>query len=170
MQKLIVLLGLALLVSGCAGVATMPFSSPSSLMTTPSAATLEIHSQTDIKLEGANFVVVKTNVVGQSKGFALLGVITIVPAKFTKAMNRLYGQSDMQSGRAQTLANLIMEKSSTYLILFSIPRVAVRADVVEFISETPVLLPQPLLPAPSPSPSPPENKTSANKSSAVYRQ
>src|SRR5207253_1505818 len=124
MQKIttLLLLALAALTSGCAGLATMPFSSPSSLMSSgPSANALEIHTQTEIKLDEADFVVVKTNVVGQSKGFALLGIITIIPAKFTKAMNRLYGQADMQMGKPQTLANLIMEKNSTYLILFSIP-------------------------------------------------
>jgi hypothetical protein len=77
--------------------------------------------------------VLKTNVVGQSKGFALLGILTIVPAKFTTAASRLYTQAEMQPGRPQTLANIVMEKDSTFFILFSIPRTAVRADVIEFI-------------------------------------
>ena len=48
-------------------------------------------------------------------------------------MNRLYTQAEMQLGRSQTLVNLIMEKNSTYFILFSLPRISIRADVIEFI-------------------------------------
>ena len=133
MQKLIALLGLMLLSGGCAGVASLPLSSASSTLSSPKASNLEIHTDTRVTLSGANFVVVKNNVVGQSKGFALLGILTIVPARFQTAMNRLYADSEMQTGRPQTIGNLVMEKSSTYLILFSIPRVSVRADVLEFI-------------------------------------
>ena len=84
-----------------------------------------------------NFIVIRTIVMGQSSGFSLLGVLTIVPAKFTKAMNRMYVQAEMQPGRPQTLVNLVMEKDATYFILFSLPRTAIRADVIEFIPATP---------------------------------
>jgi hypothetical protein len=127
---LVALLGVASLGVGCAAVSVLPIGA---LMGSPNAAGLEIHNQTDIRLEAANFIVTKTNVVGQSEGFSLLGVLTIVPAKFTQAMNQLYTQAEMQPGRAQTLANLIMEKNSTYFILFSLPRISIRADVIEFI-------------------------------------
>jgi hypothetical protein len=132
------LAALAALASGCAAVATLPLSS---LVGLPSSASLEIHTDTQVRLEEANFVVTKTNVVGQSRGFSLLGIITIFPADFTKAMNRLCAQAQMQTGRPQTLSNLIMERDATYFILFSIPRVRVRADVIEF---------QPLRPPPEP--------------------
>jgi len=75
--------------------------------------------------------------VGQCKGFSLLGIITLVPARFSMAMDRLYAQAEMQPGRPQTLANLVVERSSTYLILYSIPRVSIRADVVEFVPPVP---------------------------------
>jgi hypothetical protein len=84
--------------------------------------------------------VVKTNVVGQARGFALLGFITMVPARFQTAMDRLYTKAEMQSGQAQTLGNIIMEKSSAYWILFSIPRISVRADLVEFTPNRPLLV------------------------------
>ena len=93
-----------------------------------------------MRLQEKNFIVIKTNVMGQSSGFSLLGVLTIVPAKFTKAMNRLYVQAEMQPGRPQTLVNLVMEKDATYFILFSLPRTAIRADVIEFIPATPTEL------------------------------
>jgi len=133
MQKLIALaalFGLVLHTEGCASVASM---GPSALGTlNPNTSSLEIHNQTDVKLTEGNFVVVKTNVVGQARGFALLGFITMFPARFETAMDRLYTKAEMQSGKAQTLGNVIMEKTSAYWILFSIPRVTVRADLVEF--------------------------------------
>jgi|HubBroStandDraft_1064217.scaffolds.fasta_scaffold193103_2 hypothetical protein len=131
---LLALLGVAALAGGCAAGSAL---SAASVITSPSPSALEIHNNTDVRLEEKNFIVIKTNVMGQSKGFSLLGVVTIVPAKFTKAMSRLYLQAEMQPGRPQTLTNLIMEKDATYLILFSIPRTAIRADVIEFIPATP---------------------------------
>lgn len=132
-------LGLAL-TGGCAAVATLPIAS---VLGSPNASALEIHNGTEVRLQDANFVVTRTNVVGQSKGFSLLGVLTIVPAKFTTAASRLYMEAEMQPGRPQTLANLVMEKDSTYFILFSIPRTALRADVIEFIPAATNLPPQP---------------------------
>ena len=136
MQKLLTLLallGLAALASGCAAVSALPVAS---MVSSPNASALEIHNSTDVRLQAANFIVTKPNVVGQSKGFSLLGVLTIVPADFTKAMDRLYTQAEIQPGRSQTLANLNMERNSTYLILFSIPRISICADVIEFIPGT----------------------------------
>lgn len=129
MQKLIALIGLVGLTGGCASVATLP-STFGSL--NPSSASLEIHNQTELKLTEGNFVVVKTNVVGQARGFSLLGFITVSPARFEIAMDRLYTKAEMQSGKPQTLGNVIVEKTSAYWVLFSIPRVSVRADLVEF--------------------------------------
>jgi hypothetical protein len=42
-------------------------------------------------------------------------------------------QAEMQPGRLQTLVNLVMEKDAAYFILFSLPRTAIRADVIEFV-------------------------------------
>ena len=132
-------LGLAL-AGGCAAVSTLPIAS---VIGSPNASALEIHSGTEVRLQDANFIVTKTNVVGQSKGFSLLGILTIVPAKFTTAADRLYTQAEMQQGRPQTLAHMVMEKDSLYLILFSIPRTAIRADVIEFIPAATNIPPRP---------------------------
>jgi hypothetical protein len=135
MEKFIALLGIALLTGGCAAIATAPlsnlFSSHSS--SGGGGSGLEIHQQTQVTLAEANYVIVKTNVVGKSSGFALLGFITVKPAQFQKAAGELYAKAEIQSGRPQTLGNVVMEKTSAYWILFSIPRVTVRADVLEFI-------------------------------------
>ncbi|HWD91211.1 MAG TPA: DUF6567 family protein [Verrucomicrobiae bacterium] len=162
MQKIIVLLGLLGFVAftgGCASMAMLP-STFGSL--NPSSASVEIHNQTEVKLTEGNFVVMKTNVVGQARGFSLLGFITLVPARFQTAMDRLYAKAEMQNGKPQTLGNLIMEKTSAYWILFSIPRISVRADVVEFTpNATAIILP----PRPLPDSSPPEgDKSGAAKS------
>ena len=139
---LMALLGLAVLASGCAGASAL---SAASMLGSPNASALEIHNNTDVRLQEKNFIVIKTNVMGQSSGFSLLGILTIVPAKFTKAMSRLYVQAEMQPGRPQTLVNLVMEKDAAYFILFSLPRTAIRADVIEFIPATPTdIQPRPL--------------------------
>jgi len=137
MLKPMFILGASLVLGGCAAVSPVPLSS----LLPQSGPNLEVHSQTSIKLEQANFAVVKTNLNGRCKGFALLGIITITPARYTTAMDRLYSQAEMQAGRPQTLANLAVERSSAYLILFSIPQVVVRADLVEFVAE-PVAAPR----------------------------
>ena len=118
----------AVLLGGCAGTAMVPL-----LSSLPGASPIDLRNQTSVKLSEANFVLVKTNVVGQSRGFALLGIITIVPAEFSTAFSRLYSQAGMESGKSQTLADITVEKSGSYWILFSLPRCTVRADVVEFI-------------------------------------
>ena len=134
-------LAIAALCGGCAGASAL---SAASIIGSPNASALEIHNNTDVRLQEKNFIVIRTNVMGQSSGFSLLGVLTIVPAKFTKAMSRLYVQAEMQPGRPQTLVNLVMEKDATYFILFSLPRTAIRADVIEFIPATPMdLQPRP---------------------------
>jgi hypothetical protein len=58
-------------------------------------------------------------------------------------MDRLYGHAEVRPGAAQTLANVVVERSSTYLILYSIPRVSIRADVVEFVRPSTTNLAQP---------------------------
>jgi hypothetical protein len=127
--------GLAVLLSGCAGGVAASATAGSSIPGLFGASLLDIRSQTDIKLSAANFVTVKTNVAGRCRGFALLGLITIVPPKFNTAMDRLYARAQMQTGKPQTLANVIIEKTSSYWILFSLPQYSVRASVVEFVPE-----------------------------------
>jgi hypothetical protein len=123
------LLAVSLLLSGCAAVAPFNGSLGSLLGGRPPA---EVHAQTSIGLSQDDFFLVKTNVSGLSKGFSLLGFITIVPATLTKATSRMYAAAQMRTGRPQTIANLIVEQTSSYYILFGIPKVEVHADIVEF--------------------------------------
>lgn len=123
------LLVLAMLLGGCAAAPLLP--TATSLLNGP--ANSDFHSGTSIRLERANFVTVKTNAVGQARGWSLFGVLTMAPARLGTAMDRLYISAEMQAGRPQTLANVMAERSSSFYILFSVPRVTVRADVVEFV-------------------------------------
>lgn len=119
-----------MLLNGCAALVPL-----TSLVTPPSSGTppVQVHEQTSVKLAADNFILVKTNVVGSSRGFSLLGVLTIEPATLNTAMNRLYAAAHFQPGRPQTIAHLVMEQTSSYWILFGIPRIDVRADIVEFV-------------------------------------
>ena len=140
MIRVLLALVCCLLLSGCAALVPL-----SSLLTTPSTATppVQVHEQTAVKLAENNFVLVKTNVVGSSRGFSLLGVLTIQPATLNTAMNRLYAAAQFQPGRPQTIAHLVMEQTSSYWILFGIPRIDVRADIVEFVPTRPPPPPPP---------------------------
>ncbi len=119
----------ALLLAGCAAVAPMTAAAGSLLNPSPPGQVTDL---TSIRLDQDNFEVVRTNVVGRSKGFSLLGLITIWPATLTKATQQLYANAQLDLGRAQTPAHLIVERSSSYWILFGIPRVDVSADIIEF--------------------------------------
>jgi hypothetical protein len=88
---------------------------------------------TQVELNRKNYVVVKSNAIGASSGFSFLGVIPIIPPRYTKAMSNLYSRSGLSVGQAQALINVVQEKSTVYLILFSIPKLTVRADVIEFV-------------------------------------
>jgi hypothetical protein len=123
--------GLATLFTGCAGLAASTV-----LSVLPGVSSQDLRNQTDVKLSQGNFVLIKTNVVGQSRGFALLGFITIVPAEFNTAFSRLYAQAGMESGQAQTLTDIAIERTGSYWILFSLPHCTVRADVVQFVPKT----------------------------------
>jgi hypothetical protein len=123
------LLLVCLLVGGCAALAPVNPSFGSLLSGHPPT---EAQGQTSVNLAQANFVLVKTNVFGVSKGFSLLGFITIVPAPLSKALGRMYASAQMTMGRPQTVAHVVIERSGSYWILFGIPKTEVHADIVEF--------------------------------------
>lgn len=117
------------LLTGCAAMA--PVAAP--VLSSYGHGTGFVQSQTSVNLSKANFEVLKTNVVGRSKGFSLLGLIPICPARLTTAMDRMYAQSGIKTGSCESIAHLTVEHSSTYWILFSIPQTSVRAQVVRFV-------------------------------------
>ena len=88
--------------------------------------------ETQVKLYKENYRVVKTNVRGESTGFSLLaGFVPIVPATYTQALNNLHEAADME-GRPMALVNVAQDATQLNLLLFSVPRVTITADVIEF--------------------------------------
>jgi hypothetical protein len=86
-----------------------------------------------VSLSGNNYKVLKAGAKGESGGFYLLGFIPIVSPNFADAKASLYasvGQS--LEGRSIALANQTEDKSTMYFILFSLPRITITADIVEF--------------------------------------
>ena len=88
---------------------------------------------TQVNLTGNNYHVLKTGVTGKSYGFSLLGFIPIVSPMHSEAKANIYSAlNEPLQGRSIALVNNTEDRSSLYLILFSIPSVTVTADVVEF--------------------------------------
>ena len=87
---------------------------------------------TQVLLAGNNYCLLQTNVVAKSGGFKVLGFITIKSPSYVKAVSRLYAKAGVQEGHPQALANVVYETAGMNLILFSLPKVRVRADLLEF--------------------------------------
>ena len=109
--------GIALL-SGCASMGAFPHA-----------------TGTEVDLNKKNYRVVKANVTGESTGFALFGIIPFVSPTYPDAMSNLSANGGIQEGKAQALVNVTQDRSVIYLILFSIPKLTVRADIIEFLDD-----------------------------------
>lgn len=90
---------------------------------------------TTVDLSRNNYQVVRTNAIGSSSGFSFLGIIPIVSPTYTGAITDLYDDAGMKEGSAQALVNVTREESTVYLILFSLPSITVRADIIEFTDD-----------------------------------
>jgi hypothetical protein len=97
-----------------------------------SSGTFPHSTDTRVDLTKKNFTIVRANAVGYSRGFYFLGFIPIVSPSYANAMTDLYQKANISEGKAQALIHVSQERSTLYLILFSIPRLTVRADVIEF--------------------------------------
>jgi hypothetical protein len=88
---------------------------------------------TGVSLAGNNYKLIKAGARGESAGFYLLGIIPIVPPTVANAKDSLYASVGQPlTGRSIALANQTEDRASLYLILFSIPKITITADVVEF--------------------------------------
>lgn len=93
---------------------------------------------TAVSLQGNNYKVVKAGAKGESSGFSLLGIIPIVSPNYADAKANLYQSTGTSlEGRSIALANQTQDRSSLYLILFSVPRITVTADIIEFTGKAP---------------------------------
>jgi hypothetical protein len=88
---------------------------------------------TAVSLKENNYKVIKAGARGHSTGFYLFGLIPIVSPNYADAKSSLYtAVGEQLEGRSIALANQTQDHSTIYLILFSIPRLVVTADIVEF--------------------------------------
>ena len=90
-------------------------------------------TNTQVNLSSNNYKVVKTEIKGQSSGFFLLGLIPFKSPTHHEAKANLYQNiSKSLEGRSVAFANQTEDISSMYFILFSIPKITVTADLIEF--------------------------------------
>jgi len=99
-----------------------------------SAGTYPHGSDTRVDLSKGNYRVLKSNVRGTSTGFVLFGILPLARPSYANAMGDLRSEAQME-GKATALANVTRDESDIYLILFSLPKITVTADVIEFIKE-----------------------------------
>ena len=88
---------------------------------------------TQVDLNRGNYRVIQSNITGESWGVSLLGFIPIVSPSSTAAMSALYARvGGLEHGKPQALVNVVQETSQIYLVVISLPKLSVRADIIEF--------------------------------------
>lgn len=96
-----------------------------------------VGNATGVNLSGNNYRLVKANATGTSTGFRLLGIIPFASPHYSEAKANIYESvGESLTGRAVALANQTEDRSVIYLILFSLPKLTLTADVIEFTSNT----------------------------------
>jgi hypothetical protein len=132
MSKLLIILQILWALTGCA--AALP-ALPALSGLIPGASGTHILTSTTVNLSRKNFKIVKANAFGSSAGFSFLGLFNLKSPSYEEALTQLYRSADVSVGKPQALVNVIHEQTSTYFILFALPKITVRADVIEFIDE-----------------------------------
>ncbi|MDD2658685.1 MAG: hypothetical protein PHY54_03265 [Methylococcales bacterium] len=132
MLKLLNILLILWLLTGCA--AALP-ALPALSGLIPASGGTQILTTTTVSLSKKNFKIVKANAVGRSVGFSLLGLFSLKSPCYEEAISRLYWSANVSEGKSQALVNVMHEQTSTYFILFSLPKITVRADIIEFIDD-----------------------------------
>jgi hypothetical protein len=136
MMKSLMILPILWLLTGCA--AALP-ALPALSGLIPGASGTHILTTTTVNLSRKNFKIVKANVFGSSVGFSFLGLFSLKSPSYEEALTQLYRSADVSVGKSQILVNVMHEQTSTYYILFALPKITVRADVIEFIDDvTPI--------------------------------
>jgi len=136
MTKLLKILLILWLLTGCA--AALP-ALPALSGLIPASSGTQILTTTTVNLSRKNFKIVKANAVGRSVGFSFLGLFSLKSPGYEEAITQLYRSANISEGKSQALVNVMHEQTSTYFILFSLPKITVRADIIEFIDDvTPI--------------------------------
>ena len=107
----------------------------SSLTVNPQSSTV-----TGVQLSENNYKLVQAGVVGKSYGFRLLGILPLASPSVGAARSELYRSAGPSlAGKSIALANVTEDRACTYLIAFSIPRLIITADVIEFTDRSSTL-------------------------------
>ncbi len=85
-----------------------------------------------VQLSSDNYRIVRTNAVGTDWGINFLGLIPVISPKYEKAINQVYKAGGVAEGKSLAIVNVLQQYTSAYFILFSIPRIRIRAHVVVF--------------------------------------
>ena len=111
-------------------------------------STTNVHNanptSTQVDLSRRNYRIIKANAIGSSGGFRLLGLIPLANPSYAQAMSRLYATAGRAEGRSLAVINVHEERTGVYLILFYLPSLIVRGDIIEWQEErsTSVIAPQ----------------------------
>jgi len=93
---------------------------------------------TAVDLKGKNYQMIQAGATGTSYGFRLLGILPFASPHYAAARQDLYASVKVPlTGKAVALADQMEDRSTLYLILFSIPKVTLTADVIEFTDSSP---------------------------------
>ena len=94
-------------------------------------------TETQVNLTHGNYRVIKAGAVGRSYGFRfLLGIIPVAAPSTADARADLYGSlGESVNGKSVALVNVMEDRSTTWLLLFSVPKIVITGDVVEFAEE-----------------------------------
>lgn len=95
-------------------------------------------TQTQVNLTHGNYKVIKAGAEGRSYGFRfLLGIIPITAPSTAAARADLYATLGQPvDGKSVALVNVVQDRSTTWLLLFSVPKLVITGDVVEFSQDT----------------------------------
>ena len=93
-------------VMGCAPLPPLPFTLPLSAGHAP------VLPVTSVNLAEHNYRIVKTNVTGTSRGFALLDLITVLPPDYTEAFAQLSQAGGISEGKTLALVNIVPQLST----------------------------------------------------------
>ena len=99
---------------------------------------LSNYTEVDVDLSKRNFRVIKPNLIGESYGFRLLGIIPIISASYSRAMTDLSSEANISTNILETGKTVLVgtvEETHTFLFLFSIPKLTIRADLIELLDE-----------------------------------
>jgi hypothetical protein len=131
-MKSLKILSILWLLTGCA--AALP-ALPALSGLIPAANGTHILTTTTVNLSRKNFKIVKANAFGSSVGFSFLGIFILNSPSYEEALTQLYRSADVSEGKSQALVNVMHEQTSTYFILFALPKITVCADVIEFTND-----------------------------------